>query len=134
MPNDDQSTVVTDDEQEIPNIPEETQNKFPELIAMIKVSQSMDAEEQQYWVDVLPIMTESQVSNLKSILDNEKEQMEEADRELEEDIEKEAVKAKAQFDEFKYLERKRIRDEAERKHEREEKEHEKALLEEIESL
>lgn len=116
------------------NIPDETQEQFSELTEMIIGSQSMNNEERQYWIDVLPIMTEEQTDNLRGILDNEKEQTEEVDKEYEEDIENEVKKASIDFDEFRYKEKKRIRQEAEHMFEKEEHKHEAELLEEISKM
>jgi len=116
------------------NISDEVQKKFPELIEMIKGSQSMNKEERQYWIDVLMIMTEDQIDNLYSILGNEKKQIEEANRDYEENIQKEAGKVKLYFDEFKYKEKKRMREESEKLHELEEEKKEQALLEEFSKM
>ena len=116
------------------SIPEEVQKKFPKLIELIKGSQSMDHEERQYWIDVLPIMTEDQISNLRGILENEKKQIEEANQEYEEGMEEETAKVKLHFDEIKYKEKKRMRLEAEKLSELEEREREKALLKELEGI
>lgn len=56
-------------------IPPETQQKYPEIIQLILGSESMNDEERQYWVNILPIMTPEQVQNLKDILTNEKQQL-----------------------------------------------------------
>ena len=127
---------MTDDDQTTTslNIPDETREQFSALTEMIIGSQSMNDEERQYWIDVLPIMTEDQTDNLRGILDNEKGQTEEADKEYEKDIEKEVKKASIDFDEFRYKEKKRIRQEAEHMFEKEEHEHEASLLEEISNM
>ncbi len=57
------------------NIPEETRKKFPQLIELIVASESMNNEERQYWINILPIMTADQIANLASILENEKKQL-----------------------------------------------------------
>ncbi len=56
-------------------IPEDVQKKFPELIALVKGSESMNNEERQYWINILPIMTPDQIKNLYEILDNERKQL-----------------------------------------------------------
>lgn len=56
-------------------IPPETQDKFGELIALVKDSESMNDEERQYWINILPIMTPEQIQNLHDILKNEKDQL-----------------------------------------------------------
>ena len=112
------------------NIPEEVRKQFPKLIELILGSQSMNNEERQYWIDVLPIMAEDQINNLRDILVNEKKQIKEADREFEERMERE----KLEFDESKYREKKRKREEAETLFEKEEIEREEALLKELEGI
>jgi hypothetical protein len=56
-------------------IPPETLEKFGVLIALIKGSESMNTEERQYWINILPIMTPEQITNLTEILTNEKTQL-----------------------------------------------------------
>ena len=56
-------------------VPAEVQQKFGPLIDMIKASESMNNEERQYWINILPIMTPEQLKNLEEILTNEKKQL-----------------------------------------------------------
>lgn len=126
----DEGTTATDDL----NIPDEIREKFPELIEMVQKSESMNLDERQYWIDVLPIMNEEQVDNLKSILTNEKQQIEEADKEYEAGMQEDAKNTMSRFDEFKYKERKRLLYEAEAQHEKEEESIEEDLLKELETL
>src|SRR3989338_6948393 len=53
----------------------ETQQKFGPLIDLIKGSESMNNEERQYWINILPIMTPEQLKNLEDILSSEKKQL-----------------------------------------------------------
>ncbi len=112
------------------NLPAETQAKFGELIAMIQQSPSMNQEERQYWVDVLPIMTEAQVQNLRDILNNEKKQLAAA----QEQFGGAAKKLRADFDSFEYKEKKRLLKEAEKSAEEAEKKEEEEALNRIQSL
>lgn len=116
------------------NIPDDVREKFPELISMVEASQSMNPEERQYWVDVLPMMTEDQVENLRGILTKEKKQRDNADKSLESGMQEEVNRVTVKFDEVKYQERKKLMKEAEVKHEEEEKLHEEELLKEIENM
>lgn len=52
-------------------IPDETKKRFPELVKMIMNSQSMNDQERNYWLQVLPVMTEEQVAELRNILETE---------------------------------------------------------------
>ncbi len=115
-------------------ITDDVRSKFPKLIARIEKSQSMNDEERQYWIDVLPIMSEGQIDNLKSILENEKNEIEAAEKEYEDTMQEETGNAMARFDEIKYMEKKRARQEAEKQHELEENEHEENLLKELETI
>jgi isopropylmalate/homocitrate/citramalate synthase len=67
-------------------IPPETQEKFGEIIAFIQASESMNNEERQYWINILPIMTPEQVGNLRQILSNEKAQLAAIDKKYSKEI------------------------------------------------
>ncbi len=112
-------------------VSEEVQKKYPELVELIKRSQSMANEERQYWVDALLIMAEDQIQNLRGILENEKKQFDEANRQLKTGIGEEESKMKIHFDEIRYREKQKMLRETEHKSETEEKMNESALLEEI---
>ncbi len=56
-------------------IPADIQQKYPQLLDLIKASESMNDEERQYWINILPIMTPDQVKNLSDILENERKQL-----------------------------------------------------------
>jgi hypothetical protein len=62
------------------SISDETRASFPELIDMIVGSESMNNEERQYWVNILPIMTPEQIQSLLDILNNEKTQLDAIDK------------------------------------------------------
>ncbi|MFA5854962.1 MAG: hypothetical protein WC846_01555 [Candidatus Gracilibacteria bacterium] len=57
------------------NIPKIVLDKYPELVELIKKTESMADEEREYWFQILPIMTDEQVSRLKNILTEEAEQL-----------------------------------------------------------
>ena len=90
----DASVTVTDENKTL-NVPPEVDEKFHDLVEMIKESSSMDNDERQYWVDVLPIMSDDQILNLRGILDNEKQKLNEAAMSYSQGMEK-AVKNVAQ--------------------------------------
>ena len=52
-------------------IPDETKAKFADLVKMILESKSMNNQERNYWLQVLPVMTEEQVAELRDILETE---------------------------------------------------------------
>lgn len=47
----------------------------------------MNDEERQYWIDILPVMTPTQVTQLKDILENEKMQLAAIDAKYAKEIE-----------------------------------------------
>lgn len=69
-----QATAQTGQTQGL-QVPPEVEAAFGPIIAMIKTSESMNPEERQYWVNILPIMTPEQLQNLKDILENERKQL-----------------------------------------------------------
>ena len=56
-------------------IPPEILAQFGPLIELVKASESMNNEERQYWINILPIMTPDQRKNLEDILVSEKQQL-----------------------------------------------------------
>lgn len=128
--NDDQQTA----QEEKLIIPEEVRNDFPDLVELIQGSQSMNSEEMQYWIDVLPIMTEDQIQNLRDILDNEKQEIDEANKEFEEGAEKDIKTAKNAFDAEKYRQKQQTIREMEKQHEIKEAGNEEDILKELEDL
>ncbi len=56
-------------------VPPELQEKQPELVELILKSESMNYEERQYWIDILPVMTADQINQLRQILHNERTQL-----------------------------------------------------------
>jgi len=69
-------------------VPDEIRAKFPELIELIISSESMNDEERQYWINILPVMTPEQITNLEKILDNEKTQLAAIDEKYKKEMEK----------------------------------------------
>jgi len=128
------ATVVTTDDKSTLSIPADIAEKFGELVELIKGSRSMDDGERQYWVDVLPIMSEDQIKNLRDILDNEKKQLAEAATAYSEGMQEKVRNVAVEFDEEAFKEKKRVRLEAERMAEEDEKAGEAAALKELEKL
>ncbi len=56
-------------------VPPDIQSRFPDLVELILHSESMNDEERQYWLNILPIMTPEQLQNLRDILTNERQQL-----------------------------------------------------------
>ncbi|PIR49180.1 hypothetical protein COU80_00320 [Candidatus Peregrinibacteria bacterium CG10_big_fil_rev_8_21_14_0_10_55_24] len=69
-------------------IPKETRAQFSELIELILKSESMNDEERQYWINILPVMTQEQRTSLTDILVTEKKQLKAIDEKYAKEIER----------------------------------------------
>lgn len=67
-------------------IADEVQSKYPELIKLILHTESMDDDERQYWFDIMPSMTDSQIDRLYNILETEKKKLEELEVKYQKEI------------------------------------------------
>ena len=67
-------------------IEDEVQTKYPELIKLILHTESMDDDERQYWFDIMPSMTDSQIDRLYNILETEKQKLEELEIKYQKEI------------------------------------------------
>ncbi|MDD5469479.1 MAG: hypothetical protein PHO92_01625 [Candidatus Peribacteraceae bacterium] len=113
-------------------IPDEIRQKHPELIALILGSESMNDEERQYWINILPVMTPEQIGNLKDILINEKTQLEAIDKKYAADIEQigqQQLLSKTSEERHK---RRLEREQQEQQHQAEESRKEEEILRKIE--
>ncbi len=108
--------------------------KHPDLVELILGSKSMDNNEKKYWFNMLLIMTDEQVNNLRDILVREKKRLIQIEQ-----TKNEATKLvqDSKIDEAKIVMRQQkvasIK-EAEENIEQVEKEEENAVLEEIANL
>lgn len=115
-------------------IPDDVRQKFPDLIELILHSESMNTEERQYWVNILPIMTPEQVQNLRDILDNERRQLDAIDKKYTAQIDAASNSpASAQLDESRKERRQELQQKEQQAEAKEEQETQN-LLEKIESL
>jgi len=67
-------------------IADEVQTKYPELVKLILHTESMDDDERQYWFDIMPSMTDSQIDRLYNILETEKKKLEELEDKYQKEI------------------------------------------------
>jgi len=67
-------------------VPEELRKKHGLLVELVLGSESMNDEERQYWINILPIMTPEQIGNLRGILQNEREQLQAIDKKYAKEI------------------------------------------------
>jgi hypothetical protein len=56
-------------------VPADVRAKFGELVDLIVASESMNDDERRYWIDILPVMNDDQVSKLRDILARERDQL-----------------------------------------------------------
>lgn len=75
-----QQTTVT--------VPDDIRAKFHDLVDLILQSESMNDEERQYWINILPVITQEQIQSLRDILENEKRQLAAIDKKYAQEIEK----------------------------------------------
>ena len=114
-------------------VPGEVRQEFPELIELIIHSESMNDEERQYWVNILPIMTPDQVKNLKDILTNEREQLAAIDAKYAKQGSKEDDEAMIRRIEEDRQKKKQERSSTETVAKQEEEDHTEDLLKEIQN-
>jgi biopolymer transport protein ExbB/TolQ len=115
-------------------IPDDVAKKFADLIALIKASESMNNEERQYWVNILPIMTQDQIQNLQGILANERDQLQAIDKKYAQEIEKIGQPADTGLSEEEQTERRDARRAQEKENRQQEEEHADKLLGQIEEI
>lgn len=112
-------------------IPDEVRARYPELVELIKGSQSMTDDERNYWLQTLLIMTDEQVKNLEQILSTERTNLEAIDRQAQEELNEINKKQVAEWKEFEAQEKKKLIKEAEKKTKTEEAEEQERLLDEL---
>ncbi len=69
-------------------VPKLVRETFPDLMKLVFETESMDVDEREYWLQILPIMTEDQVKKFRDILVNEKEQLQKLDTEYQSEMSK----------------------------------------------
>ena len=70
------------------NVPQVVMDKYPDLVELIKKTESMSDDERDYWFQILPIMTEEQVTRLKTILAEESKQLSKLDDQYQDELSK----------------------------------------------
>jgi len=101
-------------------ISEEIQAKYPELIKLILNTESMDDDERQYWFDIMPSMTDSQIDRLYDILETERKKLEELELKYQKEIKALNEKHLLEWQEFQMKKAKEKMEEAKKKEKNEE--------------
>ncbi len=110
------------------NVPPLVKEKFPDLMQLIKETESMNDEERDYWFQILPIMTEEQIGKFRTILLNEKQQLAQLDQEYSKELNKLNDKHLLEWKEFESKEKRKALTSAEAEAEAQEKIAEEDLL------
>jgi len=114
-------------------IPSLVREKFPDLIKLVYETESMNDEEREYWLQILPIMGEEQIVKFRNILVTEKEQLNELDQEYETEMSRLGGKPVKDIDELKLKEKMAEIEQAETKNEAEEEAEENELLKKLDA-
>jgi hypothetical protein len=109
-------------------VPSMVKEKFPDLVDLIKTTESMNDEERDYWFQIMPIMSEEQISKFRDILVNERDQLKSLDKEYEQELNKLNEKHMLEWKEFETREKRAKIQKAEQKSKEEEAQAEEELL------
>lgn len=116
-------------------VPTIVREKFPDLVKLIYETESMNEEEREYWLQIMPIMSEEQIVKFREILINERDQLAKLDKEYNQEMSKIDNKPPAQpLDEAKRLEDSAKIKAAEAAQQATEKSKEESLLGELNKL
>lgn len=116
------------------NIPEAVLKQYPDLVELIKKTESMSDEERDYWFQILPIMTEEQVQRLRNILEEEAQQLAKLDEEYKDELSEINKKHLKEWNAFEIEKERKEREAAEEAHEKEEAAEEESILGELDNL
>lgn len=109
-------------------IPKMVADKYPDLVDLIKTTESMDDQEREYWFQILPVMTDEQITKFRGILETEKKQLADLDKEYEDELNRLNEKHLIEWKEFESKEKSRAIQQAEAASDQEEKQLEEDLL------
>lgn len=116
------------------SVPASVSEKFPDLIPLLITTESMNAEEREYWFQVLPIMNEDQIVKLRTILVNERDQLKKIDDDYGKEITKINEAHKNDWNAFEAQEKKKAVAQAEKLSETNEAKDEEALLQQLNTI
>jgi len=114
-------------------IPALVREKFPDLVKLIYETESMNGEEREYWMQIMPIMTEKQIVDFRNILVKEKDQLAKLDAEYNQEVSR-INQDQAPIDEAKLKEKLQSIQQAESQHNKVEEAEESALLEQLKNM
>ncbi|MBI4235611.1 hypothetical protein HY604_04925 [Candidatus Peregrinibacteria bacterium] len=115
-------------------IPKIVREKFLDLVKLIYETESMNQEEREYWMQILPIMTEDQIVKFREILVNERDQLNKLDKDYEQEMAKINANKAPEIDEVKLREKMQAIKQAEKSSEAAEKSEEELLLKKLSEI
>jgi len=115
-------------------VPPIIREKFPDLIKLIYETESMDAEEREYWLQIMPIMSEDQIVKFREILVTERDQLTALDQQYANDMTAINKKQNSELDEEEMKRKLKLIKDQELSSEAEERITEANLLKELENL
>jgi len=115
-------------------VPKLVREVFPDLIKLIFETESMDLDEREYWLQIMPIMTEDQITKFRDILVNEKEQLSKLDKEYDTEMSSLENKHKKALDEEELRRDREALEAKENAAEKQEADAEKDLLNQLDQL
>lgn len=115
-------------------VPALVREKFPDLIKLIYETESMNEEEREYWLQIMPIMSEEQIVKFRDILVNERDQLAKLDKEYANEMNKINKAPVQELDEAKRKEESTKIKEAEKADQAKEKSEEDVLLQKLNNL
>lgn len=115
-------------------IPKIVREKFVDLVKLIYETESMNQEEREYWMQILPIMTEDQIVKFREILVNERDQLNKLDKEYESEMSKINANKAPEIDEAKLKQKMHEIKQAEKSSEEVEKSEEELLLKKLSEI
>lgn len=115
-------------------VPALVREKFSDLIKLIYETESMNTEEREYWLQIMPIMSEEQIKKFRDILVNERDQLSKLDQEYDSEMSRIGQSHTAVLDEAKMKEQMQNIKQAEAKNEKTEAGEEEEILKQMENM
>ena len=120
--------------EEIYIVPQLVRNKFTDLVKLIYETESMESDERDYWMQIMPIMGEEQNVKFRGLLVNEKDQLNKLDAEYTQEMSRINNKRVSEISEAEMKAKKLELERAENAAEDAEKAQEEELLKKLEGL
>ncbi|MBU1151912.1 hypothetical protein KJ632_03755 [Patescibacteria group bacterium] len=115
-------------------VPRLVRDEFPDLVKLIFETESMNEEEREYWLQIMPIMAKEQILKFREILINEKDELTKLDQEYEQEMTKINAKKNVELNEEELKAKLEYLKNSETEHEQAENEEEANLLDQLNSL